>query len=93
MSNIKRLNPENQRNTPSLVISKLIDLAENSGMERFVVVAWCRDAEGVGSEILLGTDTIDRFDLLAASQSLRVSADTAYKLMIEAGLAAGGTIN
>jgi len=87
MSSTTRLNPEIQRNTPEIVVGKLRELLQLERLDRLVVVCWIRDDDGVPCEMMLGSDTLDRYDLLCGEQSLRVMADNVYRLKLEAGLA------
>lgn len=71
---------------PNYVLNKLKGYANRGDLLKMVCVAVIRTEDGKGAEVLIGTDGIDRYDLLSAAQQLRISADAMYRLMVESGL-------
>ena len=95
---VSRLNNDTV-NTPEIVIGKLRAFLTEGTLRRLVVVAWLGKSDGVPVEIIIGSDDLDRADLLCASQSCRITADAIYRMRLELGKGHspfeddGGTMN
>lgn len=82
------------RNTTSVVLGKLQEMEREKALHKLLAIAIIDIGEGKYAEIMIGSENIDRYDLLSASQQCRMSADALYRLLVEAGNAAtSGKIN
>lgn len=68
------------------VLNKLRGYDNSGDLMKMVVVAVVRTPDGRGAEMLIGSDGVDRYDLLSAAQQCRLSADAMYRLMVAAGM-------